>query len=214
LRCEDDATDARIASIVEAWRRWEGPFSAFCAFVRAELRIPYGDTLIGRILAVRAGRRPKRRPGRSPDEKATRKAMVFFHAGAQWFQDGSPIAVTLNGRTFTFNREVAVDGWSAALVGASLRREEDARAVVQAFEDGVITTGDKPLALNTDNYAANHAPEVAAALADDTLHIRTPLGRPQTDAPSRAPSASSSRPRPRSSSAATPTRSSPARSSR
>ena len=180
---EDDATDARIASIVEGWRRWEGPFSVFCVFVRAELRIPYGDTLIGRILAVRAGRRPKRRPGRSPDEKAMRKAMVFFHAGAQWFQDGSPITITLNGRTFTFSWELAVDGWSAALVGACLRREEDARAVVQAFEDGVITTGAKPLALNTDNYAANHAPEVAAALADYTLHIRTTLGRPQTDAP-------------------------------
>ena len=63
---EDDAADARIASIVEGWRRWEGPFSVFCVFVRAELRIPYGDTLIGGILAERAGRRPKRRPGRRP----------------------------------------------------------------------------------------------------------------------------------------------------
>jgi hypothetical protein len=31
----------------------------------------------------------------------------------------------------------------------------------------VATTGAPPLALNTDNYAANHAPEVAAAAADE-----------------------------------------------
>lgn len=179
---DDDVASERIAAIVESWRRWDGPFSAFCAFVRAELRIPYGDTLIGDILAVRAGRRPKRRPGRSADEKATRDAMAFFHPGAQWFQDGSPIAITLNDTKFSFNWELAVDGWSAALVGASVRKEEDTRAVVEAFEDGVATTGGKPLALTTDNGTANHAPEVAEALGD-TVHIRTTLGRPQNDAP-------------------------------
>ena len=178
-----EVTNARIASIIEAWRRWDGPFSAFCAFVRAELYIPYGDTYIGSILAVHAGRRPKRRPGRSADEKATRNALVHFFAGVQWFQDGSPITITLNDHPFTFNWELGVDGYSAALVGASLRAEEDAQAVVEAFEDGVATTGAKPLALNTDNRAANHAPEVAEALGGDTLHIRTTLGRPQTDAP-------------------------------
>ena len=178
-----EATDARIASILDAWRRWDGPFSAFCVFVRADLRIPYGDTLIGRILAVRAGRHPKRRPGRSADEKATRNALIHFFAGAQWFQDGSPITITLNDHPFTFNWELSVDGYSAALVGASLRPEEDAKAVVDAFEDGVATTGAKPLALNTDNRAANHTPEVGEALGEDTLHIRTTLGRPQTDAP-------------------------------
>lgn len=178
-----EATDARIASILDAWRRWDGPFSAFCVFVRSGLRIPYGDTLIGRILAVRAGRHPKRRPGRSADEKATRNAMAHFFAGAQWFQDGSPITITLNDHPFTFNWELGVDGYSAALVGASLRPEEDAKAVVEAFEDGVATTGAKPLALNTDNRAANHAPEVGEALGEETVHIRTTLGRPQTDAP-------------------------------
>lgn len=179
---DDEVASERIAAIVEAWRRWDGPFSAFCAFVRAELRIPYGDTLIGQILAVRAGRRAKGRPGRSPDEKATRKALIAFFAGAQWFQDGSPISITVNGRTFAFNWELAVDGASAALVGTSLRPEEDALAVVGAFEDGVATTGAKPLALTTDNRAPNHAPEVAAALGD-IPHIRTTLGRPQNDGP-------------------------------
>ena len=179
---EDEPTQARIASVLAAWRRWDGGFSAFCVFVRTELAIPYGDTLIRRILNVHAGRRTKRRSGRSPDEKATRNALLSFFPGAQWFEDGSPIDITLNGRRFTFNWELAVDGFSGAVVGCSVRPEEDAAAVIAAFENGVTTTGAAPIALNTDNYAANHAPEVAESLGD-TLHIRTTLGRPQTDAP-------------------------------
>jgi hypothetical protein len=69
---DQDPTAPRIASIVDAWGRWEGGFSPFCLFVRAALAIPYGDTLIGRILATHADRRPSRRAGRSPDEKALR----------------------------------------------------------------------------------------------------------------------------------------------
>lgn len=180
---EDDAlTNAQIASVAAAWRRWDGPFSVFCTFVRADLAIAFGDTLVGRILNVETGRRPKRRPGRSADEKAMRKALISFFAGGQWFEDGSPITLTVNGRRFTFNWELLVDGFSGALVGCSVRPEEDAIAVVTAFEDAVATTGVPPLALNTDNYAANHAPEVVHALGN-TLHIRTTLGRPQTDAP-------------------------------
>lgn len=180
---EDDATHPRIASIVDAWHRWDGSFSTFRTYVRTGLDINYGRDVIQNILEIRADRRPRRRPGRSPDEKATRNALISFFPGAQWFQDGSPIAITLNNRKYTFNWELTVDGSSAALVGSSLRTEEDACAVVAAFEDGVATTGDKPLALTTDNRASNHAPEVAAVLGDDTLHIRTTLGRPQNDAP-------------------------------
>jgi len=179
---DDALTNAQIASVAAAWRRWDGPFSVFCTFVRADLAIAFGNTLVSRILNVETGRRQKRRPGRSADEKATRKALISFFSSAQWFEDGSPITLTINGRRFTFNWELVVDGFSGALVGCSVRPEEDASAVVTAFEDAVATTGAPPLALNTDNYAANHAPEVAAALGD-TLHIRTTLGRPQTDAP-------------------------------
>lgn len=180
---QDDAlSNAQIASVAAAWRRWDGPFSVFCAFVRADLAIAFGPTLIGRILNVETGRRQKRRPGRSADEKAMRNALTSYFSGAQWFEDGSPIDITVNGRRFTFNWELVVDGFSGALVGCSVRPEEDTVAVVEAFEDGVATTGAPPLALNTDNYAVNHAPEAVEALGP-TLHIRTTLGRPQTDAP-------------------------------
>ena len=179
---DQDPTAPCIASIVDAWGRWEGGFSPFCAFVRAALAIPYGKTLIGRILGTHADRRPSRRPGRSPDEKALRGAFLSFFPGAQWFADGSPIKITLNDHAFVFNWELDVDGDSGALVGCSLRDEEDSRAVALAFADGVATTGAPPLALTTDNRAPNHTEEVALALGS-TLHIRTTLGRPQNDAP-------------------------------
>ena len=81
-----------------------------------------------------------------------------------------------------FNWELDVDGASGALVGASVRDDEDAEAVIEAFADGVATTDAAPLALTTDNRAANLTPEVEAALGD-TLHLRTTPGRPQNDAP-------------------------------
>ena len=178
----EDPAGPRIESIVDAWRRWQGAFAPFCVFVRDGLAIPYGDTLIGRILATHAGRRPRRRDGRSPDEKATRGAFLTFFPGAQWIADGSPIGITINDVTFTFNWELDVDVFSSAFVGASVRDEEDGRGVIEAFEDGVATTGAPPLALSTDNRAPNHTPEVAEALGD-TLRIRTTRGRPRNDAP-------------------------------
>lgn len=178
----DDPAGPRIESIVDAWRRWAGAFAPFCVFVRGGLAIPYGDTQIGRILATHADRRPLRRGGRSADEKATRGALQRFFAGAQWIADGSPIGITINDATFTFNWELDVDVFSGAFVGASVRDEEDGRGVIEAFEDGVATTGAPPLGLSTDNRAPNHTPEVAEALGD-TLHIRATRGRPQNDAP-------------------------------
>jgi len=177
-----DATHPQIASVLDAWSRWDGGFAPFCAFVRGELAIPFGTALVRRILAVHAGRRGKRRSGRSPDEKALRTSLIAFFPGAQWFADGSAIVLTLNGRRYRFNWELDVDGASGALVGASVRDEEDAEAVIGAFADGVATTGAAPLALTTDNRAANLTPEVEAALGD-TLHLRTTPGRPQNDAP-------------------------------
>lgn len=178
----DDVAGRHIESILEHWRRWSGGFSRFCAFVRDALHIPYGNTLIARILAVHAGRRPQRRPGRSPDEKALRDAFLTFFPGAQWTEDGSPIAVTLNAEAFTFNWELCVDAHTGALAGASVRDEEDGRAVAEAFADAVATTGAPPLALSTDNRASNFAPEVVEARGD-TLHIPSTPARPQNDSP-------------------------------
>lgn len=181
-KVDEDVTQARVASILEAWPSWRGGFISFCTFVRTELLIDYGWALIRRILETHADRRLKPRPGRSPDEKATREALVSFFPGAQWFEDGSPISIVLKGKTFTFNWELVVDGYSSAFVGATLSKEETGAAVVEAFKNGVDTTGAKPIALNTDNKAPNHTAEVDKAL-EESVHIRATLGRPQNDAP-------------------------------
>lgn len=178
----DPADELRICSIVEAWRGWEGGFSQFCVYVREQLAIPWGPPTVRRILASYTDRRPRRRPGRSPDEKALRGAFLTFFPGAQWVEDGSTIKITVDGVVFSFNWELCVDAYSGAFVGASLRDEEDSQAVVDAFDDGVATTGARPIALSTDNRASNHTPEVEQALGD-TLHIRATLGRPQSDSP-------------------------------
>lgn len=178
---EDPITENRIAAILHLWRTWDGTFSAFADAVRSELQIPWGHTRIGTVLAVHGDRRPTRRPGRRPDEKALRGAFQTFFPGAQWSEDGTPLGITLNGERFTFNLELAVDTCSGAIVGGHVSSEENADAVVAAYQDAVETTGAPPLALGTDNATEN----AAAADRDpirDALHIRATPGRPQNDA--------------------------------
>jgi hypothetical protein len=164
--------------VLAAWSRWHGSFGDFCDHMQGELRVPFGRSLLGRLLEVHRVRTPTRRPGRTPDERATRGAFRTFFPGAQWVGDGMQVPIFVDGRRFTFNVELDVDAQSGGLVGASVRDEEDATAVVEAFEDGVRTTGAPPLALLLDNRPSNHTPAVDVALGD-TLRIRATLERPQ-----------------------------------
>jgi hypothetical protein len=91
------------------------------------------------------------------------------------------VPVVVDGQRFVFNVELAVDAYSGAFVGASVRNDEDSTAVVEAFSDGVSTTGVPPLALLLDNKPSNHAPEVESALGD-TIRIRATPERPQNKA--------------------------------
>jgi hypothetical protein len=174
-------TSAHLETICAEWRTWSGDFLAFCDHLQKHLRLPYGRTLIANILEQLGVRIPRRRQGRSPDEKGLRDAFETFFPGAQWTGDGSPITVVLNGRRFTFNLELMVDTDSAAFVGASLRDEEDSAAVTAAFADGVRTTGAPPLCLLLDLRSCNHTDEVNQALAD-TLNMPATKGRPQNKA--------------------------------
>jgi hypothetical protein len=176
-----DATLPQIESLLLAWKRWNGSFATFCKHVRHHLRLPWGRTCIAGILALHGVRRPRRRPGRSPDELGLRGQFETFFPGAQWAADGTPIQFLLNGEPFTFNVELGVDVCSGAFTGASVRDAEDGQAVVEAFHDGVATTGTPPIALSMDNRFSNHTPEVEHALGD-TLKIRATQGRPQNDA--------------------------------
>jgi len=176
-----DSSSARVQSIIAAKKRWRGSFTAFCEHVRHHLRIDYGRTLIARILYAHGERRPKRRPGRTPDERATRDSFEVFFPGAQWVGDGMEVPVEINDARFAFNLELDVDAYSGAIVGASVRGEEDSQAVVEAFKDGVETTGAAPLGLLLDWRPSNHTDEVDAALGD-TLRMRATKGRPQNKA--------------------------------
>lgn len=177
----DRSNGARIESILAAYRTWRGSFAAFCDHVQLQLRIPWGRTTISGILDVHGLRKKKRRRGRRADEKALRGQFEIFFPGAQWSGDGSPLSLTIDGVTYTFNLELNVDTHSGALVGMSLRDNEDGAAVAEAFADGVSTTGDAPLALLLDNRHSNHTDEVVDALGD-TLKIRRTQGRPENGA--------------------------------
>jgi len=176
-----DAQDAQMQTVLDAWSRWEGSFVAFCEHVRVALHVPFGRELVARILEAHGQRHRARRHGRSPDEIALRGAFRTFFPGAQWVGDGMQVPVVVDDQRFTFNLELHVDAHSGAFAGVSVRREEDAAAVVEALADGVQTTGAAPLALLLDNRPSNHTPDVDLALGD-TLRIRATPERPQNKA--------------------------------
>lgn len=168
------ATDPHIQTVLAAWASWHGGFSRFCNHVRHELRIPYGRTMVANILATHGVRIPERRPGRSPDEKASRTSFVTFFPGAQWVGDGMQVPFFFNGERFNFNFELDVDAHTAALVGGFVSDHEDASAVVGTYDDGVCTTAARPLSLLLDNRESNHTAEVDAAIGDALLIRSTP----------------------------------------
>jgi hypothetical protein len=184
---EDGTTGATPASaqvqvVLSAWETWHGSFGGFCDHLHDQHRIAFGPGLISDILFVHGKRRPRRRGGRSPDERALRGAFETFFAGAQWVGDGWEVPITLNGHRFTHNVELMVDPASDAFVGLSIRDHEDSAAVTEALADAIANTGHAPLALLLDNKPSNHTEEVDAALGDDALRIRATQGRPQNKA--------------------------------
>jgi hypothetical protein len=176
-----DPTQPQVETVLAVWSSWKGPFTQFCRCVQQDWRIPFGRTLIARILAAHGVRFAKRRSGRSPDEDALRGAFVTFFPNAQWVGDGSPISVTVGLDTFTFNVELLVDPASGAVTGASIDDVEDGAALISAFDDAVTTTGSPPLAVLVDNKPSNHTDEVREALGDTRI-VRATVQRPQNKA--------------------------------
>jgi hypothetical protein len=82
--------------------------------------------------------------------------------GRRW----QSVEVAIDGKALRFNLELVVDAATGAAVGIDVRDEEDAAALVAAFDDGIATTGEPPLAVLVDNRPSNHTPEVDAALAE------------------------------------------------
>jgi hypothetical protein len=181
---DDVARDAKLAqfeTVLDAWRTWSGDFTAFCEHVRRDLRVELGRTMIAHILFAHGERTPPRRTGRSRDEHALRGAFETFFPGAQWVADGKTVEVVIDGEVLQVNLELVVDAATDAAVGIDVRDEEDSAAIVTAFENGMSTTGEPPLALLVDNRPSNHTPEVNAALGE-TMRIDATLYRAQNKA--------------------------------
>jgi hypothetical protein len=172
---------AHIETVLHAWKHWDGSFTAFGRHVRHHLRIPWGLDVLRDILDALGVRTPKRRPGRSPDEKALRRQFETFFPGAQWVGDGSPIPIEVLGHRFVFNFELITDACSSAYTGFDVRDHEDSQAVVSAFNHSVHTTGAPPLALLLDPRPSNLAQEVYDILGPTLLIPATP-GRAENKA--------------------------------
>lgn len=171
----------QLETVLAEWNNWRGPFNAFCDHIQLHHRIPFGRTFISTILEACGKRTRKRRPGRSPDEKALRGAFETFFPHAQWVGDGTVVLVQVDGQVFTFNIQLDVDAYSDAFLGVDVSDVEDSAAVIAATRDAAEQAGTLPIALLLDNKACNHTDEVHAALGD-TLLIPATIRRAQNKA--------------------------------
>ncbi len=178
---EPDARSVQVQTVLSAWSAWDGDFSPFCEHVRTEHRVPLGKSLIASILFAHGARTPERRTGRSRDEEATRGTFETFFPGAQRVGDGKQLELVIDDEAFPLNLELVVDAYSDAAIGIDVRDTEDSPAVVAAFEHGIETTGERPLALLLDNKPCNHTEQVDDALGE-TMRLRSTLSRAQNKA--------------------------------
>jgi hypothetical protein len=174
----DSIPPRQLPRVLAAWRRWRGSLSGFCAHVQESLGVTLGRTALTRLLQ-RFGMRLSRRRCHPPLERALRQSFVTFFPGAQWIGDGATIPVDVNGTRCNLNLELMVDAASGAVVGTSIRDNEDSAAVAEAFDQAVATTGAPPLGLLLDNRPCNHSARVAAACSPATV-LYAAKGRPQS----------------------------------
>ncbi len=170
-----------LQTVLAQWPSWEGSFVAFCEHLQREHGVPLGRSSVAKILEHAGERRPSKRRGRSPDERALRESFTSFFPGAVWVGDGSELVVELEGESFRVNLELIVDAHSDAFVGLDVRAHEDSDAVIAAFDDGVDAASTPPLSLLLDNKACNHSPAVHEA-TKGALVVPATLGRPQNKA--------------------------------
>ena len=175
-------TQPQIATLLAEYPNWKGTLSGFCEYARTELGLPFGRSFITTVLSAAGLHTPK--PRNHPHQAPwSRGAMRRDFPGMQWFGDGKQLTIILRGQRFTFNLEAFVDAATAATVGAIVSKTEDARAVVDAFHDGLSTVeGLVPMAVTLDNRPGNKAPIVEQELSCCELLHSTP-GRGQSKAP-------------------------------
>lgn len=176
----DTVRDVHLQAICSLYLGWQGTFQGFCEMVRNEHRLSYSNFFIGQFLqAVGLRVRKPRKAGSSP---LSRESFAFYFPGAQWFGDGTSIAVHFWDQVFVFNVEAFLDGASNALVGLDISDAEDEEALRKAYEAGVETAGSPPLAVTLDGRPSNHTPGAAEAM-EGTIVLRATPGRGEAKAP-------------------------------
>ena len=172
----------QIATLLTEFEAWEGDLSSFCGHAREHLGLPFGRAFITSVLVATGlhETKPRNAPHQAP---GSRGSMKFFFPGMQWFGDGKQLRIIIDDQNLLFNIEALVDGASNAAVAARVTDAENAVAVVEAFAEGLQTTGGQPpLATTLDNRPSNFAPDIDAALSCTELLRATP-GRGQAKAP-------------------------------
>jgi hypothetical protein len=173
--------DGPLAAVARAWQQWDGPFTRFCEHIQRNLGISWKRCTVAARLASLGLRQPRTRPARRVDARAPRGSFATYFPGAQWVSDGSTVTMRVNAQRFRFNLQLVIDTASGAILGASVRDQEDSRAVVSAFRDAVATVGEAPLALLLDQRSCNRSAEVEK-LGRQTDIIYAARGRPQSKA--------------------------------
>jgi len=174
-------SNVHVRVIVSLWPEWKGTFHAFCRMLRAEHRVPYGDTFIGSALqGFEMRSRKRRQPIEAPWSSETYRKLF---PGAQWLGDGFEVTIKLQGEPFVFNVEALIDVASNATMGLDVSDSEDEGAVHRVYRSALETTqGVPPLATMMDNRPSNHSPGAVSGLPGCILLPSTP-GRGQSKAP-------------------------------
>lgn len=180
-QCADIAVHPHIATILTEYPQWDGNFVAFCSHLEEHHRLPYKRGFVNSVLVAARLRTPKRRgqPVMAPWSRDTRER---FFPGAQWFGDGTELAIQVNGQRYVFNFQAVVDGATSAIVGTDVSDVENEDALLRAVHHRRVTTGQAPMALTVDGKPCNHTPLVQDSIAPTEVLPATP-GRGQAKAP-------------------------------
>lgn len=178
---EDFAVNPAIATILAEYRRFSGPFSAFCDHLYRHHRLPYRRSFIATVLDAAGLRKKKHSRSQPVMAPWSRDTFERLFPGFQWLGDGTEVFIDVNGERFVFNLEALVDCYTTAITGIDVSDAESGAAVVRAIEHGKHTTGGSPTVLTLDNKPCNHTAEVRNAAAPATILPATP-GRGQAKA--------------------------------
>jgi len=166
-----------MTDLIRKYDAWEGTFNAFYRELRRS-RLRRGKDWVRGVLYLAAARNLLRRPPPAPSGRGTTFRPL---PGLQWSSDGKEVKVVVDGETFTVTWQPSVDLGSCAIVGTTVRQEEDTAGVIESFQGGVVeTTGAAPAFFLLDNKRCNTSEALRDALPvgpDGTEIMHSTLGR-------------------------------------